>query len=187
MGKIGLRDAFSGLAVLMLFAASCSREIVSVYSATNKVVAGHLIHFVNDSLKFSADFFGDARVYSKIDGKSYTCFRKILEKEFPDIRINKNNFLVHVKYDEENVVDRDVIFCLRQKAANLSVKMNDEYQNSSYVIYPFNASNQSYLYISRSLHPDSLTRTSFLASDAGQVAGSIRFDADYETSAPEIP
>jgi hypothetical protein len=136
--------------------------------------------FSNDSLRFSADFFGDATVYSKIDKKSYVKFKKILKKEFPDQRIRKDNFLVFAKYDEENVIDREVIFCLQQKVADLSVKTNNKYRNSSYIIYPFNASSRSYLYISHSSHPDSLTRKDFLAGDAGYVAGSIRFDSDYK-------
>jgi hypothetical protein len=187
MKKINLRDVYTGLTILMLFATSCSREIVSIYSTTNKVVEGYLNHFSNDSLRFSVDFFGDSELHSKIDKKSYARFKKILRKEFPDIRINKDNFLIHIKYDEENVIDREVFFCLQQKVADLSVKTNDKYQNSSYIIYPFNALNQSYLYLSHSQHPDSLTRKAYLVSDAGYVARSVRFDADYKTSAPEIP
>jgi hypothetical protein len=144
--------------------------------------------FSNDSLRFSADFYGDATVSSKIDKKSYLKFKKMLKKEFPDQRIGKDHFLVCATYDEENVIDREVIFCLQQKVADLSVKMNNEYRNSGYIIYPFNALNRSYLYISHSSHPDSLTRKAFLTGDAGDVAGSIRFDseynADYKTRIP---
>lgn len=182
-----LRVVFSGLAILILFVASCSREIVSIYSSTNKVEVKRLNHFSNDSLNFSADFWGDGKILSRIDKKSYARFKKILRKEFPDIRIRKHNFLICVEYDEENIVDQDVIFCVRQKNADLSVKLNNKYQNSGYIIYPFNALNQSYFYISHSWYPDSLTRKTYLVSDAGNVAGSIRFDADYKTPAPEMP
>jgi hypothetical protein len=130
-------------------------------------------------LQFSAAFWGDADIYSKIDKKSYERFKKILKHEFPDHRIKKNNFLVYVKYDADNIIDREAIFCLQQKVDELSVRTNNEYRNSGYIIYPFNSSSRSYLFISYSSHPDSFTRKAFLTGDAGSVAESIRFDSDY--------
>lgn len=80
---------------------------------------------------------------------------------------------------KKNVVGQEAFFCLQQKIADLSVKMNNEHQNSSYIIYPFNASKGSCLYISHSSHPDSLKRKEFLTSDFGNLAGILRFDSKY--------
>lgn len=177
------------LLVLFISLFSCQSIYKSQFFSNNRSITNLYCLYYNDSLKISIDFPGDyeASDNSFIKREEFDTYSRFIEKNYPDLKIKKENFIIKTKTDVDPMIHCALFYA--PQYYNRSDTMFLSEHNKMILYFKKDIENKRAYFLVFNLDRQHKNNDLFnlLEHEASDIFSNLRVGKNYKKSSPESP